>query len=78
MADCWKTFPSQVAKKMGADMVLGVHLAEETLKPDANLSSFAVLGQSISVMISANELQSMEMADILLSVPVQKWGASEF
>jgi NTE family protein len=63
---------------MGADVVLGIHLAEEPLKPDANLSSFAVLGQSISVMISANELQSMEMADILVSVPVQKWGALSF
>ena len=63
---------------MGADVVLGIHLAEETLKPDANLSSFAVLGQSISVMIGANELKSMEMADILLSVPVQKWGALSF
>ncbi len=73
-----ENLPVQEAKKMGADMVLGVHLAEETLKPDANLSSFAVLGQSISVMISANELQSMEMADILLSVPVQKWGALSF
>ncbi len=73
-----ENLPVQVAKKMGADIVLGVHLAEETLKPDANLSSFAVLGQSISVMISANELQSMEMADVLLSVPVQKWGALSF
>jgi NTE family protein len=73
-----ENLPVQVAKKMGADVVLGIHLAEETLKPDANLSSFAVLGQSISVMIAANELQSMEMADVLLSVPVQKWGALSF
>ena len=73
-----QNLPVQVAKEMGADIVLGVHLAEETLKPDANLSSFAVLGQSISVMISANELQSMELADVLLSVPVQKWGALSF
>ena len=73
-----ENLPVAVAKKMGADLVLGVHLAEETLKPDANLSSFGVLGQSISVMISANELQSMEMADILLAVPVQKWGALSF
>ena len=73
-----ENLPVHVAKKMGADIVIGVHLAEETLKPDANLSSFAVLGQSISVMISANELQSMEMADVLLSVPVQKWGALSF
>src|SRR5664279_3037429 len=73
-----ENLPVQVAKKMGADVVLGIHLAEEPLKPDASLSSFAVLGQSISVMISANELQSMEMADILVSVPVQKWGALSF
>ena len=73
-----QNLPVQVAKQMGADVVLGVHLAEENLKPDANLSSFAVLGQSISVMISANELQSMEMADLLLAVPVQKWGALSF
>ena len=73
-----QNLPVQVAKNMGADIVLGVHLAEEPLKPDANLSSFAVLGQSISVMIAANELQSMEMADVLLSVPVQKWGALSF
>ena len=46
--------------------------------PNANLSTFSVLGQSLSVMISANELQNMENADILVSVPVQKWGALSF
>jgi NTE family protein len=73
-----ENLPVQVAKNMGADIVLGIHLAEATLSPDANLSSFGVLGQSISVMISANELISMEKADILVSVPVQKWGALSF
>ena len=29
-------------------------------------------------MISANELLSMEKADILVSVPLQKYGALEF
>jgi NTE family protein len=46
--------------------------------PNANLSTFSVLGQSLSVMINANELQNMENADILISVPVQKWGALSF
>ena len=73
-----ENLPVQVAKNMGADIVLGIHLAEATLSPDANLSSFGVLGQSISVMISANELISMEKADILVSVPVQEWGALSF
>ena len=63
---------------MGADLTLAIHLAEAPLPPNANLSSFGVLGQSISVMISANELKSMENADMLVSVPVQKYGALDF
>ncbi|MGC2112468.1 MAG: patatin-like phospholipase family protein [Candidatus Korobacteraceae bacterium] len=70
--------PVNVAKEMGADLTVAIHLAEAPMRANANLSSFAVLGQSISVMISANELQNMESADILVSVPVQKWGALSF
>jgi NTE family protein len=73
-----ENLPVQVVKNMGADTILAVHLSEATLKPDADLSSFAVLGQSISVMIAANELKSMELADLLLSVPVQTWSALSF
>ena len=73
-----QNIPVEVAKQMGADLTLAVHLAEAPMLPNANLSSFSVLGQSISVMISANELLSMEKADILISVPVQKWTALSF
>ena len=40
--------------------------------------SFAVLGQSISVMIAANELRSMEQADLLVTVPLQKYNALDY
>jgi len=70
--------PVNVAKEMGADLTVAIHLAEAPMLPNANLSTFSVLGQSLSVMISANELQNMENADILVSVPVQKWGALSF
>jgi NTE family protein len=73
-----QNLPVEVAKEMGADLTLAVHLAEAPVLPNANLSSFSVLGQSISVMISANELVSMEKADMLISVPVQKWSALSF
>ncbi len=73
-----QNIPVEVAKKMGADITLAVHLAEAPLPADANLSSFGVLGQSISVMISANELKSMESADLLISVPLQKYNALSF
>jgi NTE family protein len=70
--------PIDVAKQMGADVVLGIHLEVEPLSPKANLASFAVLGESISVMIAANELRSMEQADILVSVPLQKYTALDY
>ena len=73
-----QNLPVEVAKQMGADLTLAIHLEEAPVPANANLSSFAVLGQSISVMISANELLSMEKADLLITVPVQKWSALSF
>ncbi len=70
--------PVDVAKDMGADLTLAIHLAEAPTLPTGSLSSFSVLGDSLSVMINSNELHNMESADILLSVPVQKWGALSF
>ncbi len=63
---------------MGADVVLGIHLETEPLNPEATLPSYAVLGQSISVMIAANELRSMEQADILVTVPLQKYTTLDY
>ncbi len=70
--------PIDVAKEMGADIVLGIHLETQPLSPTTPLSSFAVLGQSISVMIAANELRSMEQADLLVTVPLQKYTALDY
>jgi NTE family protein len=70
--------PIDVAKEMGADIVIGIHLETQTMSPTASLSSFAVLGESISVMIAANELRSMEQADLLVTVPLQKYSALDY
>ena len=70
--------PIDVAKEMGADIVIGIHLETVPVSPTASLSSFAVLGQSISVMIAANELRSMEQADLLVTVPLQKYNSLDY
>jgi NTE family protein len=70
--------PIDLARKMGAQVVLGVHLETAPLDPDTKLSSFAVLGRSISVVISANELLSMENADLIISVPLSKYDTMDF
>lgn len=73
-----QNIPIDIAKEMGADVVLGVHLETAPLDPEAPLSSFGVMGRSISVMIAANELRSMERADLLVSVPLQKYTSADY
>jgi NTE family protein len=63
---------------MGADLVIAVHLQTKPLAAKEPLSSFGVLGRSISVVVAANELRSMERADILISVPLEQYGSSDY
>ena len=43
-----------------------------------SLSSFGVLGKSISVIIAATEVHSMEMADVLITVPLDKFNTMDY
>jgi NTE family protein len=70
--------PVDVAKNMGADIVIAVHLQTKPLEANEPISSFGVMGRSISVVIAANELRSMEMADILISVPLIGYSSTDY
>ena len=70
--------PVEVAQSMGADLTLAVHLQTAKLESTATLSSLAVLGHSVSVVVAANELRSMEKADVLISVPLEDYGSLEY
>src|SRR5271154_2677601 len=70
--------PVDVAKQMGADLTVAVSLEPQPMAPTENLSSFGVLGKSISVMIAANEVHSMEMADVLITVPLAKFNTMDY
>ena len=52
--------------------------ATKPLEAKNRLSSVGVLGQSISVVIEANELRSIEQADILVSVPLEKYTGMDY
>ncbi len=71
-------FPVSVAKAMGAQYVLGIHLEVAPLNPDASLSSFAVLGRSIGTVVAANERRAMEGADMVVTVNLQKYSSLDF
>jgi NTE family protein len=70
--------PVDVGKQMGPEVTLAIHLETTPMDPNTNLSSFGVLGQSISVMSAVNELRSMEQADILVTVPLQKYSSLDY
>jgi NTE family protein len=70
--------PVDVAKQMGADITIAVHLESKPLEANAPLSALGVLGQSVSVVIAANVLRSMERADVLISVPLTDYSLMQF
>jgi NTE family protein len=70
--------PVDVAKQMGADIVIAVHLSPAPLNPKAALSSVGVLARSAAVSIAINELRSMENADILLTADVTGFDYTDY
>jgi NTE family protein len=70
--------PVDVAKDMGADLIIAIHLETKDTQPDEPLGAFSVLGKSISVVIAANELRSMQNADVLVSVPLAKFESTDY
>jgi NTE family protein len=70
--------PVDVAKKMGADIVIAVHLNPSAFRPEGNRSLFSVMDRSISVMIEANELHSLETADLVVSVDLAGYSSTNY
>ena len=70
--------PVDVAKDMGADVTLAVHLQTKPLDVNEPMSIFGVLGQSVSVVVAMNELRSMEKADLLIAVPLDKYSSLDY
>jgi NTE family protein len=70
--------PVDVARQMGADIVIAVHLSPAPLNPKAPLSSVGVLARSAAVSIAINELRSMEEADILLTADVAGFDYTDY
>lgn len=70
--------PADVARRMGVDIVIAVHLRVKPLDPKQSLSAFSVMQSSVAVVISVNELQGMEKADILITVPTEAYDSTDY
>jgi len=70
--------PTDLARQMGPDVVIAIHLQIAPATADEIQSLFGVLGRTVSVVTAATELRGMEGADIVVKVDVQKFTTLDF
>ncbi len=70
--------PTDLARSMGPDVVIAIHLQVSPTTADDIQSLFGVLGRSITISSAASEIRGMEAADIVVKVDVQKFTALDF
>jgi NTE family protein len=70
--------PVDVARQMGADIVIAVYLDTGSFDAKGLNSLVGVAGRNVEIMISANELNSMKNANILLKADVSKFTSGDF
>ncbi len=70
--------PVDVARDMGVDIVIAVYLDSGPVGSQENNSLLGDHGRTVSVMIAANEFESLKQADILLTADVKEWSSTDF
>ncbi len=70
--------PTDVARDMGAQKIIAIHLQNASLNDETPLSSFSVLGQSIAAVVATNERRGMQLADTLVRIDLSKFESTSF
>jgi len=70
--------PVDVARKMGADVVIAVYLDTGTFNRSTLESLVGVAGRNLQILIAANEAKSMKDANVLLKANVSKFTSGDF
>jgi NTE family protein len=70
--------PTDVVRKMGAEIVIAVHLESAPVEANDIRSVFSVLNHSVSAVVTENEMRSLELADSIISVPLGEFTAVDY
>ncbi len=70
--------PTDVVRKMGADVVIAVHLEIAPANASKLQSLFSVLGRSVEVVIHQNELQGLAAADLVVNVDLKAFDSIDY
>src|SRR6185369_12559676 len=70
--------PVDVARKMNTDRVIAVSLETAPASKESLSSLTGVLRQVVNVVVLANERRSIQQADMVIAVPLQKYTADDY
>jgi len=70
--------PADVVRKMGADIVIAVHLETAPTRPEDIQSLFSVLGRSVDVVIRDNEIRGLSGADLIVNVDLRDFTSLDY
>jgi NTE family protein len=70
--------PVDVARSMGADIVIAVYLDTGSFEKKSVESLVGVAGRNVGIMVAANEIKNMKDANILLKADVSKFTSGDF
>jgi len=70
--------PTDVVRKMGADVVIAVHLQISPASAKDIQSAFSILGRSVELVIAETEIRGMSNADLIIKADVEKFSTSDY
>jgi NTE family protein len=70
--------PTDVVRKMGADVVIGVHLQIAPAAAKEIQSAFSILGRSVELVIAETEIRGMAGADLIVKADVEKYSSMDY
>lgn len=70
--------PVDVAKRMGADVLIAVHLATGPVDPKQLSTLTGTLGRTVAIVVSNNELRNMQLADILITADLSGFTSADY
>jgi len=70
--------PTDVVRQMGADIVIAVHLEKAPVEAKDIQSLFSVLKNSVSVVLTQNEVRGLAGADAVVSVPLAEYNTVDY
>src|SRR6267378_3043255 len=70
--------PTDVVRKMGADIVIAVHLERAAVEAKNIQSLFSVLEHSVRAVLAENEVRGLAGADAVVSVPLGAYSSADY